>query len=134
MLTLLRNISQSAVPDPFVFLDYSVSFLYRMSFPTETIYYHFDPVAAFSFDPPLTYQDTIVSRSLLDWEIGVTSINDLIARGFTIQCGHQLDTIERCREVVEQFMDRQWKYFSMGPPDYFEWPIQRRLHRRLSPQ
>jgi hypothetical protein len=45
MLTLLRNISQSAVPDPFAFLDYKDTFLYRMSFPTETIVYHFNPIA-----------------------------------------------------------------------------------------
>ena len=50
------------------------------------------------------------------------SIGDLLARGFTIQRGHQLDTIVRRREVVDAFSDRQWKYFSMGPPDYYEWP------------
>ncbi len=64
MLTLLRNISQTIIPDPFVFLDFSASFLYRMSFPVITIAYHFDPVAAFSFDPPLTYQNTFVIKRL----------------------------------------------------------------------
>ncbi len=34
MLTLLRNISLSAIPDLFAFLEYNVTFLYRMSFPT----------------------------------------------------------------------------------------------------
>jgi hypothetical protein len=113
MLTLLRNIAQFAVSDPFAFLEYNVTFLYRTSFPTERICYHFDPVAAFSFDLPLLYMDTIISRSLLEWGVGVMSIDDLIARGFTIQCGHQLDTIEQRRKVVEQFTDRQWKYFSL---------------------
>ena len=80
MLTLLRNISQSAVPDPFAFLDYNVTFLYRLSFPTETICYYFDSVAAFSFAPCLTYQTTIVSRSLLAWEIAVMTSGDLPAR------------------------------------------------------
>ena len=28
MLTLLRNITQSAIPDPFAFLEYNVTFLF----------------------------------------------------------------------------------------------------------
>ncbi len=55
MLTLLRNISQTNIPDPFVCIAYNVTFLYRISFPVTTIAYHFDPVAAWSFDPPLTH-------------------------------------------------------------------------------
>ncbi len=33
MLTLLRNISQSSIPDPFAFLYYEVTFFYRLAFP-----------------------------------------------------------------------------------------------------
>jgi hypothetical protein len=64
MLTLLRNMSQTTVPDPFAFFDYYVTFLLRQNlvFPfTQTVCYHFDPVASWSFEPPLTYLDTIVS-------------------------------------------------------------------------
>ncbi len=95
-----------------------------MSFPVITIAYHVDPVAAFSFDPPLTYQNTCVIKQLsqFDWELGVMSIEDLLARGFTIERGHALDNIERRRSAVDAFSDRQWKYISMGPPDYYEWP------------
>jgi hypothetical protein len=50
------------------------------------------------------------------------SIPDLQARGFTIRSGHSLDIIERRREAVEQFTDRQWKYFSFGPPEYHVYP------------
>ena len=50
------------------------------------------------------------------------SLTDLQARGFTIQRGHPLDTIERRRAAVEQFTDRQWKYFSLGPSPYHEYP------------
>ncbi len=67
MLTLLRNISASTIPDPFAFLDYSVIFLPRQSlvFPfTQTICYHFDPVASFSFEPALIYLDTIIISQL----------------------------------------------------------------------
>ncbi len=95
MLTLLRNMSQTTVPDPFAFLDYYVTFLLRQNlvFPfTQTVCYHFDPVASWSFEPPLTYSDTIVS-SLVgvlppydgEWTIGVMSLADLQSRGFTIQ-------------------------------------------------
>jgi hypothetical protein len=87
MLTLLRNISESSIPEPFALLEYNANFLYRMSFPTETICYYFDPVASWNFDPPLTlYLDTIASKRVLetDWAIGVMSIDDLLARGFTI--------------------------------------------------
>jgi hypothetical protein len=81
--TLLRNMSQTTVPDPFVFLDYSVTFLLRQNlvFPfTQTVCYHFDPVASWSFEPPLTYLDTIVSSPVAvlppydeDWTISVMS-------------------------------------------------------------
>jgi hypothetical protein len=43
---------------------------------------------------------------------------DLQTRGFTIQRGHPLDTIERRRAAVEQFTDRQWKYVSFPPLDH----------------
>jgi hypothetical protein len=49
MLTLLRNMSQTTVPDPFAFLDYYVTFLLRETivFPfNKTVCYHFDPVAS----------------------------------------------------------------------------------------
>ncbi len=68
MLTLLRNMSPSAIPDPFAFLENNVYFLYRMSFPTETIAYHFVPIASWSFEPLLTYLDTIVSKRVLEAE------------------------------------------------------------------
>ncbi len=119
MLPLLRNISQSAIPDPFAFLEYhNVSVLYRLSFPfNETVAYHFDPVASWSFDPALTYLDAIVSKRVLetDWTIGLMSLEDLLARGFTIQQYHPLDTLERRRADVEQFTDRKWNCFSTGP-------------------
>jgi hypothetical protein len=94
-----------------------------MYFLVITIAYHFDPVAAFSFDPPLTYHNTFVIKRLtqVDWEIGVLSIDELIARGFNIERGNDLDTIELRRSAVDVFSDRQWKYFSIGPPDYYEW-------------
>jgi hypothetical protein len=117
MLTLLRNISQARVPSPFVFLEYSVTFLLlqNLVFPfTQTASYHFDPVASWSFEPPLTYLDTIVSSPIGilqpyigDWTIGVMSLPDLQARGFTILRDHHLDTIERRRAAVGQFTDRR---------------------------
>ena len=102
MLTLLRNISPSAIPDPFAFLDYHVTFLYR-PFPVLpfriSVVYHFDPVASWSFDPPLLYEDTNISttipQSIATWTIGVMSITDLIARGYSIYRGHPSDTIKR---------------------------------------
>jgi hypothetical protein len=124
MLTLLRNISQTSIPDPFAFLDYSVSFLLwgTLVLPfNKTACYHFDPVASWSFEPASTYLDTVVSSIIqpeTTWTIGVISIPDLITHDFTIQRGHPLDTIERRRAVVEQFTDRQWKNFSFGPPEY----------------
>ncbi len=113
MLTLLRNISQSSIPDPFAFFDYFVTFLLRQNlvFPfTQTVCYHFDPVSSWSFEPALIYENTIVSSTVSilppfygDWTINVMSTPDLIARGFTIQRYHPLDTIERRRAAVEQF-------------------------------
>jgi hypothetical protein len=50
------------------------------------------------------------------------SLPDLQARGFTIRRDHHLDTIERRRADVEQFTDRQWKYFSLGPSEYHVYP------------
>ena len=50
------------------------------------------------------------------------SITDLITRGYSVFRGHPFDTIERRRAAVEQFTDRQWKYFSFGPPEYHEYP------------
>ena len=67
MLTLFRNVSPSAIPDPFAFLDYNVTFLYR-TFPVLpfriSVVYHFDPIASWSFDPPLLYQDTNISTTI----------------------------------------------------------------------
>jgi hypothetical protein len=88
MLTLLRNISQSSIPDPFAFLSYNVTFLDR-PFPVLpfriSVVYHFDPVASWSFDPALLYQDTNISTTIPEstatWTIGVMSITGLIARG-----------------------------------------------------
>ncbi len=116
-LTLLRNISQSSIPYPFAFLDYNVTFLFRETLVlpfNKTIVYHFDPVASWSFEPPLTYLNTVISslvkpEIITTWTIGVLSLPDIEARGFTIQRGHPLDTIERRRAVVEHFTDRQWK-------------------------
>jgi hypothetical protein len=119
MLTLLRNMSQTTVLDPFAFLDYYVTFLLRqnLAFPfTQTVCYHFDPVASWSFEPPLKYLDIIVSSPVAvlppydeDWTISVMSTFDLTTRGFTIRRDHPLDTIERRRAAVEQFTDRVWK-------------------------
>ena len=114
MLTLLRNISHSAILDPFVFLNYNVTFLYR-PFPVLpfiiSVVYRFDPVASWSFDPALFYQDTNISTTILEsiatWTIGVMSITDLIARGYSIYRGHPFDTVERRRAAVDQFTDRQ---------------------------
>jgi hypothetical protein len=116
-LTLLRNISQSSIPDPFAFLDYNVTFLLRETLVlpfNKTIVYHFDPVAGWIFEPPLTHLNTVISSLVMPeiittWTIGVLSLPDIKARGFTIQRGHPLDTIERRRAVVEHFTDRQWK-------------------------
>ena len=114
MLTLLRNISQSSIPDPFAFLDYHVTFVYR-PFPVLRfriyIVYHFDPIASWNFDPPLLYEDTNISttipKSIATWTIGAMSITDLITRGYSIYRGHLYDTIERRRAAVDQFTDRQ---------------------------
>ena len=132
MLTLLRNISQARVPNPFVFLEYSVTFLLlqNLVFPfTQTVCYHFDPVASWSFEPPLTYLDTIVTSPvgilapfIGDWTMGVISIDDLQSRGFTIRRDHHFDNIERRRAAVDQFTDRVWKYFSLGPSPYHVYP------------
>ncbi len=109
--------SQTTVPDPFAFLNYSVTFLLRQNlvFPfAQTVCYHFDQVVSWSFEPDLTYLDTIVSSPvgilppyIGDWSIGVMSKPDLKTHGFTIQRNHPLDTIERRRAAVEQFNDRQ---------------------------
>jgi hypothetical protein len=91
-----------------------------------SLVYHFDPVASWSFDPALLYQDTNISttipESIATWTIGVMSIPDLVARGYSIYRGHPSDTVERRRAAVDQFTDRQWKYFSFGPPEYHEYP------------
>ena len=93
-----------------------------------TIAYHFDPIASFSFDPVLRYLDTVISaiampEVITTWTISVNPIDDLLARGFTIQRGHPWDTTERRRAAVDKFTDRQWKYFSSGSPEYHEyWP------------
>ncbi len=91
-----------------------------------SIVYHFDPVASWSFDPAFLYLDTNIStnipESVATWTIGVMSIPDLIARGYSIYRGHPFDTVERRRAAVDQFTDRQWKYFSIGPPEYHEYP------------
>ena len=117
MLTLLRNMSQTTVPDIFAFLDFYVTFLLREThvFPfNKTVCYHFDPVASWSFEPHLTYLDTVVSSPMGvltpydgGWTIGVMSKPDMQVRGFTIQRHHPLDTIERRRAALEQFTDRQ---------------------------
>jgi len=116
-LTLLRNISQSSIPYPFAFLNYNVTFLLRETLVllfNKTIVYHFDPVASFSFEPVLLYLDTVISSLVLPeiittWTIGVMSLPDLQARGFKIQRGQPLDTIERRRAAGNPFTDPQWK-------------------------
>jgi len=90
---------------------------------------HFDPIASWSFEPPLTYLDIVISNLVMPeiittWTIGVMSLPDLQACGFTIQRGHPLDTIERRRAAIEEFADRQWKYCSFGAPE---------LHQYLDP-
>jgi len=92
MLTLLHNISQSAIPNPFAFLDYNVTFLYRRTtfdFFNQSIVYHFDPIASWSFEPALIYLDTVISaiampEFMTEWTIGAMSIPDLLARGYSI--------------------------------------------------
>ena len=44
---------------------------------------------------------------MTEWTIGIVSIPSLLARGYSIQRGHALDTIERRRAAVEQFTERQ---------------------------
>ncbi len=96
MLTILRNISPYAIPVPFDFLEYKVTFLYRMSFSAGTVAYHFDPVASWRFDPPFTYLDTRRSKNILEADLntGVISIYEMLARNFTIERGRGFDTIE----------------------------------------
>ena len=65
---------------------------------------------------------TTIPESIATWTIGVMSITDLITRGYSIYRGHPKDTIERRRAAVDQFTDRQWKYFSFGPPEFHEYP------------
>jgi hypothetical protein len=50
------------------------------------------------------------------------SIDDLVARGFTIRRGHELDTISGRREAVEAFTDREWRFFSLGLSECHEYP------------
>jgi len=38
---------------------------------------------------------------MTEWTIGVMSIPDLLARGYSTHRGHALDTIERRRAAVE---------------------------------
>ncbi len=97
-------------------------------------------MASWSFEPPLAYLDTIVSSPvgilppyIGDWTIGVMSKPDLTARGFTIQRYHPLDTIERRRAAVEQFTDRQWKYFPLGHPLIMSIRTHRRRRRSRQP-
>ena len=45
-----------------------------------------------------------------------------VAVTYLIYRGHPSDTIDRRRAAVDQFTDRQWKYFSFGPPEYHEYP------------
>jgi len=130
MLTLLRNISHSAITDPLAFLEYNVAFLYiRTPFGIfhQSIVCHFDPIASWIFEPALLYLDTGIStiampKFMTERTIGIMSIPDLLACGYSIQRGHALDTIERRRDAVEQFTERQWHYLSLGPPDYHEYP------------
>jgi hypothetical protein len=77
-----------------------------------TIAYQFDPIASFSFDPALIYLDTVIlamamPEVIMKWVIGVLSLPDLIARGFTIQRNHPWDAMERRRDAVDQLTDRQ---------------------------
>jgi hypothetical protein len=131
IVTLLRNLTRSAIQDPFAFLDYNVFFLYRQTpfgIFNKSIVYYFNPVASFSFEPPLLYKNTYISTAVTPdvitaWTIGFMTIEDLLARGYSIQRGHPLDTIERRWAAVEQFTDRQWKYFSTGPPEFHEYPL-----------
>jgi hypothetical protein len=41
--------------------------------------------------------------------IGVISVDDLLARGFTIEREHQYDTIEVRWFTVDAFSDRKWR-------------------------
>jgi hypothetical protein len=112
MLTLLHTMSQTTVPDPFAFLEYYVTFLLRETLVLpfiKSIAYHVDPVASWSFEPPLTCLDTVVNSLVMPentWIIGVMSKPDLLACGFTIQRGHPLDTIAMRRAADEQFTNR----------------------------
>jgi hypothetical protein len=117
MLTLLLNISQSSIPYSFAFFEYNVTFLFRETLVVpfnKSIVSHFGPIARWSFEPSFTYLDTVINSLVMPeiittWAIGVMSLPDLQARGFIIQRRHSLNTIERRRDVVEQFTDRQWK-------------------------
>ena len=64
------------------------------------------------------------------WFNDVLSIPDLIARGFTIHRDHPWDTIQRRRAAAEQLADQRRKYFSLGPPEYYRYPLQ---HQPPSP-
>jgi hypothetical protein len=63
-----------------------------------------------------------IPENVTTWTIGVMLITDLITRGYSIYRGHPFDTIGRRRAAAEQFTDRQWKYFSFGPPEFHEYP------------
>ena len=115
MLTLLRNISPTTIPDYFAFFNYNMTILLRENLVlpfNKTIAYHFDHIVSFSFDPALIYLDTVVlviamPEGIKIRVIGVMWLHYLIARGFTIQRGYPWDTIERVRVAVDQFTDRQ---------------------------
>jgi len=116
MLTLLRNISPPTIPDLFAVLDYNVTVLYR-PFPVlpfrNSVVYHFDPIASWSFDPALLYKDinisTTIPENITTWTIGVMSITGLITRGYSIYRGHPFDPIGRRRSAVVQYTGHQWK-------------------------
>ena len=76
-----------------------------------SVVYHFDPIASWSFDPALLYNDTNISTTIPEnitiWTIGVMSITDLITRGYSIYSVHPYATIERRRAALDQFTDRQ---------------------------
>ena len=78
----------------------------------KAIVYSFDPIASFSFEPALIYlgmgiSSVVMPEIITTWTIGVNPVDDLLACGVTIQRGQPLDTVERCRATVDQFIDRQ---------------------------
>jgi hypothetical protein len=90
-------------------------------------------------EPTLLNDNTVISAIVKSeiiptWVIGVMSIDDMLARGYTIQHVKPLETIERRRAAVDEFTDQQRKCMSQYPRHYHEYTLFQLRHRRIPPR